>query len=276
MVKMIKNIFFDIDETLLDFSKSERVALTGALESFCIEPSDAILKRYSEINLQQWKRLERGEITHYEVKVNRFKLLFEEFGVLNVEPEDITKAYESRLGDCAFLIDEAQEVVQKLSNDGYRLFVVTNGTAHVQRDRLKHVGLFDLFENIFISQDLGVNKPNIAFFEKAAASIDGFAKNETLIVGDSLTSDMKGGKCFGLTTVWFNRTFLTDGYLVVKNEKTELNAVSVDSLKNKSNFEENLSGVLSDDELSRLLYVDYQISRLSQLELLLSDLNCPN
>lgn len=273
---MIKNIFFDIDETLLDFSKSEKVALRGALESFCIEPSDAILKRYSEINLQQWKRLERGEITHYEVKINRFRILFEEFGVLNVKPEDITKAYEARLGDCAFLIDEAQEVVKKLSNDGYRLFVVTNGTAHVQRDRLKHVGLYDLFENIFISQDLGVNKPDIAFFEKAAASIDGFAKDETLIVGDSLTSDMKGGKCFGLTTVWFNRAFLTDSYLAVKNEKIESNVVNVDSFKNKSNFEENLSGALSDDALLRYLYVDYQISRLSQIKSLLSDLNCSN
>lgn len=199
---MIKNILFDLDDTILDFKKAERVALTKTLKTMGIPVNENILTHYSEINISQWKRLELGEISREEVKVNRYRLLFEEFGI-NASPDKATEIYEDNLCFGHFFIDYAEELLAQLYGK-YRLYLVSNGAKRVQDGRLKSAGIAHYFEDIFISEVIGTEKPNREFFDFCFSRIKDFHHNETVIIGDSLSSDIKGGICLGIKTVWFN------------------------------------------------------------------------
>lgn len=199
---MIKDIFFDLDDTILDFKKAERTALAKTLSSMNIPVSDEILSRYSELNISQWKRLERGEITRQEVKVNRYRLLFEEFAI-DASPEQVTAVYEDNLCIGHFFINSAQRTIERLYGR-YNLYLVSNGSERVQSSRLKSAGISPYFNDIFISEKVGAEKPSVEFFNYCFDRIDNFRRSEALIVGDSLTSDIQGGINAKIKTVWFN------------------------------------------------------------------------
>lgn len=200
--KMIKNIFFDLDDTLFDFKMAEKTALAKTLTEMGVEPTEEILSRYSIHNISQWKRLELGEITREQVKVNRYRLLFDEFGI-DLSPEKATKIYEKHLACGHWFIDGAPEILKALYKN-YRLYLVSNGSKKVQDGRLKSSGITKYFDEIFISEAIGFEKPNIEFFTYCFERIPDFSKGETVIVGDSLSSDIKGGSQAGIKTVWFN------------------------------------------------------------------------
>ena len=199
---MIQNILFDLDDTLLDFRTAEKTALTKTLLHLGIEPKEEILARYSALNLAQWKLLEQGKITREEVKVRRYQLLFDEIGA-ECSAADATEYYERQLGIGHYFIDGAEELLKKLSKD-YRLYLVSNGSAAVQKGRIESADIARYLKGIFISQQIGFDKPSAAFFTRCFSKIPGFEKRKTIIVGDSLSSDIKGGKNAGITTVWFN------------------------------------------------------------------------
>ena len=200
---MIRNVLLDLDETILDFHKAERIALARALDAVGIKPVDAVLDRYKEINLMQWKRLELGELTKQQVKISRFELLFEQFGI-DVSPSETARYYEEMLAEGHFFIEGAWELLQSLYGK-YRLYIVSNGSKKVQDGRIKSAGIAPFFEQIFVSEDLGYNKPDVRFFDACFAQIPDLEKDETVIVGDSLTSDIRGGLNAGIHTIWFRR-----------------------------------------------------------------------
>ena len=199
---MIKTILFDLDDTLLDFHRSETAAIGNTLRHFGIEPTAAVIARYSAINLAHWERLERGEITRDEVLTRRFSLLFAKLGV-NCSPGKAQVCYEELLSRQHFLLPGAVALLDELKQD-YTLAVVSNGTAVVQDRRLRESGLLPYFKYIFISQRLGYDKPSAAFFDACFAAMPGVNREECLIVGDSLTSDMLGGRNAGIRTCWYN------------------------------------------------------------------------
>lgn len=199
---MIQSVLFDLDDTILDFKKAERTALCKTLRKLGVEPTDYIIKQYSKYNLSQWKRLERGEITRSQVKVNRYRLLFDELG-LDFSPQEATAIYENNLCVGHYFIDGAPEVLEELYQD-YDLYLVSNGTKRVQDGRLASAGIVGYFKDIFISETIGYNKPSKEFFDSCFSNIPGFRKEKTVIIGDSLTSDILGGKNAGIKTVWFN------------------------------------------------------------------------
>lgn len=201
---MIEFVLLDLDDTLLDFSKAERNALKKSLLSFGLRADDEILMRYHEINILQWQRLERGELTREQVKTERYRLLFEEFDIKSVTAAQMTARYEKKLAEGHYFIDGAEELLEKLHKK-YRLFLVSNGALAVQNSRIKSAGIEKYFEKIFISDLLGYNKPDVRFFESASRQVDGFDREKTVIIGDSLTSDILGGKNFGIKTIWFNK-----------------------------------------------------------------------
>ncbi len=200
---MIEFLFLDLDDTILDFHKAEQVALSKTVSAFGAEPTKAVLDRYHVINQQQWERLERGELTREQVLVNRFVLLFQELG-MDIDPLSCTKAYSRNLSMGHYFLPGAEETVKRLSRK-HRLFLASNGTASVQHGRLESAGLYPYFEKIFISQEVGYNKPSKEFFSNCFAQIPGFDPNKAMIVGDSLTSDIRGGKNAGILTCWVNR-----------------------------------------------------------------------
>ncbi len=201
-VAMIKNILFDLDDTLFDFHAAEKRALKRTFETLGVYASEEVLKRYSQINSEHWKMLEKGLITRDRVKVGRFEKLFAETGY-TVSPEETAKLYENYLSEGHIFISGAENLLSSLYGK-YRLYIVSNGSAKVQDGRIKSSGIAKYFENIFISQKVGFDKPNKEFFDACFSEIPDFLPKETVIIGDSLSSDIKGGKNAGITTVWFN------------------------------------------------------------------------
>ena len=199
---MIRNVLFDLDDTLFDFHKAEKIALTKTLVHFGIDPTEETLALYSTINAAHWKRLELGEISREEVKVGRYRELFETIGV-ECDPVKATAYYESMLAIGHYFMPGAPELLEELYRK-YRLYIVSNGTAKVQEGRIGSSGIAKYMDGIFISQILGANKPDKQFFDICFAEIPDFSLSETVIIGDSLSSDIKGGINAGITTVWLN------------------------------------------------------------------------
>ena len=199
---MIEFLFLDLDETILDFKLAEYKALQGTLREFGIEPTDAVCSRYSQINKLHWEALERGELTRKQVMVGRFETLFRELGVQG-DAAACSHRYMENLGEGHDFLPGALEAVERLSRK-YKLYAATNGTKTVQTKRIQEADLEQYFENIFISQDIGIEKPALEFFQKCFAQIPGFDPKKAMIVGDSLTSDIQGGINAGMATCWVN------------------------------------------------------------------------
>ena len=199
---MMEFLFLDLDDTILDFHKAERIALSKTLASFGLDPTEAVLGRYHIINKEHWERLERKELTRDQVLEGRFRTLFAELG-RTVDAAAVTRAYEQNLSIGHYFLPGAQEAVQRLSQK-YRLFLASNGTATVQHARLTSAGLYPYFEKIFVSQAVGHNKPSKEYFDACFSQIPGFDVHKALLVGDSLTSDILGGSRAGMKTCWIN------------------------------------------------------------------------
>ena len=199
---MIEFLLLDLDDTILDFHKAERLALSKTFRTFGLEPTETVLNRYHEINKWHWEQLEKGKLTRAQVLEGRFVQLFRELG-LEVDAADCMKSYEHNLSIGHYFLPGAEEAVKRL-HEKYRLFLVSNGTAIVQQGRLTSAGLYPWFEKVFVSQEVGFNKPDKKFFDRCFAQIPGFDPDKALMVGDSLTSDIQGGINAGLRTVWVN------------------------------------------------------------------------
>ena len=199
---MVEFLFLDLDDTILDFHKAEHIALGKTLQSFGLEPVQSVLDRYSLINKDHWERLERKELTREQVLVGRFGVLFREYG-MEIDPVQCARTYEGNLSQGHYFLPGAYEAVEALSKK-YKLYLASNGTAKVQAGRLESANISHFFQEIFVSQTMGANKPDIAYFEACFARIPDFDVKKAMIVGDSLTSDILGGKNAGMKTCWVN------------------------------------------------------------------------
>lgn len=201
---MISTILWDVDGTLLDFIAAEKAAIKTLFGEFNLgQCSDEMIKRYSEINKIYWQRLERGEITKQEVLVGRFKEFFKSEGIDISVVEEFNSLYQLRLGDTIIYHDDSLEIIKSLQGR-VRQYVVSNGTVEAQSKKLRLSGLGELVDGIFLSEHIGVEKPNIEFFDKVLEEIKPADRSSILIVGDSLTSDIQGGNNAGIVTCWYN------------------------------------------------------------------------
>lgn len=198
---MLRNILLDLDDTLLDFHTAEREALSKTLRHFGIEPTGQRIARYSEINKAHWKMLERGEVTRNELRVRRYRVFLEEVGA-DCDPAEVAARYEARLRQEYAVIPGAIKLLETLKQK-YRLYAVTNGSTVNQRPRLEGSGVGKYFDDVFISQEVGHDKPSTAYFDYCFRRIPDFRKEESVIVGDSLTSDITGGKQAGIAAIWY-------------------------------------------------------------------------
>ena len=199
---MMEFLFLDLDDTILDFHKAERIALSKTIRDFGVEPTEEVLSRYRVINKWHWEQLELGKMTRDQVLKNRFGVLFEELGI-GVDATDCARAYEKNLSIGHYFLPGAEEAVDSLSKK-YRLFLASNGTASVQKGRMTSANLYRFFEEVFVSQEIGHTKPSREYFAACFQRIPGFDPAKAVMVGDSLSSDIKGGINAGLKTVWVN------------------------------------------------------------------------
>ena len=197
-----KKILFDIDDTILDFRTAEKNAIRQTFEEFSVPVDESVLRRYSEINISLWQRLELGTITREALLVERFETLFRELGI-SAPAEKVQQRYESLLESGHYFVPGAPQLLEALF-PRYDLYLISNGNVTTQNSRLKSAGISSFFKGIFISERVGANKPSKAFFDVCFAAIPGFCPEDALIVGDSLSSDILGGINAGVRTCWFN------------------------------------------------------------------------
>ncbi len=203
---MVNCLFLDLDDTILDFHKAEFVALGKTLTEFGVAPTDENRALYSRINKGCWAALERGEMTREQVRLGRFEGFLQAIG-REGDPQAWADRYEGNLSVGHYFLPGAWEALEKLHGK-YRLFLASNGLARVQAGRLASAGIRPFFEGIFISQEIGANKPSKEFFDRCFARIPDIRREECMMVGDSLSSDILGGQNAGLLTCWVNPNHL--------------------------------------------------------------------
>ena len=221
---MVKFILLDLDDTILDFHKAEAIALRGALQELGLQSTDEIISRYSEINNRHWQLLELGRLKRDEVLTRRFTVLFQEFNI-DCTGEKARAVYERRLSIGHYFMPGAEDLIKALYGK-YLLYIVSNGTATVQDGRIKSAGIARYFNDIFISQRIGHDKPSKEFFESCFARIPDFDRKKAVIIGDSLTSDIQGGLNAGIRTIWYNyRHKPLDGNIIPDYETDSLDSI---------------------------------------------------
>lgn len=201
IMKKYTYLLFDVDNTLLDFDRSEHDAMADALVEHGFAADDEIIAKYSLINDAHWEMLEKGEMDRETLVWHRFKVLGETCGLSPMDPVAFAESYVKHLTHKSFLMDGALEVCCELAKH-YTLVAITNGNASVQHGRFDPSPLFPLFKDAFISEDIGHNKPAQAYFDAVAAALPDLDPAHALVIGDSLSSDMAGGVRWGCDTCW--------------------------------------------------------------------------
>ena len=216
-------LLFDADNTVLDFDSSEEQALRRAFQEVGLNFDKNVLQVYRKNNVAQWQLFELGQLTKSQVLINRFILTFEDLHLPTDELDTVATLYEEYLKFGFFVVPHAEEVLTQLQ-DKCQLYIVSNGVAEIQNSRMKGSGLERYFRERFVSETVGYPKPQIEYFNYCFGHIDGFDKSKSLIIGDSLTSDIQGGVNAGIDTCWFNPTH-------AKNTSKLLPTYEIDDLR---------------------------------------------
>ncbi len=198
------HVLFDADDTLFDFQRACRLSIAETVRQMTGGDIPGAFDIYERSNRRWWDRFEKGEATMDQLSVGRFIDFTADMNLQHVgTPEQWRDVYQRNLGSCPVMVDGAQELCFRLKGR-CRMYIVTNGIAAVQRDRMSRSQVKDCFEELFISQELGCRKPQPEYFEKVLERLGDVDKRNILVVGDSLTSDIAGSIAAGLDVCWFN------------------------------------------------------------------------
>ena len=195
-------LLFDADGTLFDFERAAALALAETFAQLGRSFRPEYLPVYNDINLRVWREFEAGEVSWSELPTKRFNTFFAVIGI-KADPLAFSAGYLQQLATHTDLLDGAAEVVARLAQVA-RLMIITNGLKDVQRPRFAAAPISRHFEDFVISEEVRAGKPDPQIFAEAFGRMQNPAKDEVLIIGDSLTSDIKGGNDFGIDTCWYN------------------------------------------------------------------------
>lgn len=212
MLSDIKVVFLDVDNTLLDFNENAKLSLKLSMKEHGLEYKDGYFSVFKSINDKLWKDVEKKVITRDKLHEIRFNLIFKELGI-SFDGKVLEKTFLNTLNRCTVFVDGAMELVKYLSKK-YILCSASNAPYVQQIERLTNSGIMPYLKHTFISQELGVNKPDPRFFIKALERLDIKDKSKMVMIGDSLSADILGGINFGIKTVWFNFEKLEPPYKV--------------------------------------------------------------
>ena len=196
-------VLLDADMTLFDFHRSEREALRRTLDRFGLPLDEQVLSDYVKINAALWDAFARGEIDQDFLGAERFAALMRAHGG-SADPRQVNRSYELALGETAYLLPGAEEFCRDLRGLGLTLAIATNGLPAAQRGRYERTGLNRYIPHLFISMELGVQKPLPAFFDRICDALSIRDRSQTVMVGDGLGTDILGGNRAGIDTIWYN------------------------------------------------------------------------
>lgn len=228
---MIRTVLVDIDNTILDFTKGERKAIALTFAELGLRFAPRYAQWYHDLNVALWARYDKGELPIETVLKSRFEQLFKMLGWSVNTPADMDSIYEKHLCAQHDYVHGAKGFLERLRSK-YKVYAVSNGREEVQVRRLKESGLDKLIDGCFTSQRVGYHKPQVEFFDYVASHIPQYDPTATVLIGDSLTSDIQGGKNAGVKTIWFNRESLTLVGEAPDFESTDFHAIEdyIDSL----------------------------------------------
>lgn len=201
---MYQNILLDLDDTILDFGASETFAFQKVAETLGVTYNPTLLNDYKRYNQDLWLQIEKNTLSKADLIDQRFPGFFSRYGLSNLSGREIDEQFRAYLADGGHIIPGARQLLIDLKATGRNIYAASNGIYNTQINRLEQAGLIEYFDDLFISEKIGYNKPHIGFFDHAFQAIGSQAKQSSLMVGDSLTSDIKGANAAKIPAVWFN------------------------------------------------------------------------
>lgn len=200
---MKKIVLLDLDNTIIDFNECARRSIMGIFEDLGFTYNDNVFDTFLTENVKIWKRLELGEIDKAYLRANRWNIILRKLG-LDYDGTVIEERFENGVAMGAYPVEGAYDLLDYLDQK-YDLYIVSNGLKFVQESRVK-IGKYDkYFKSLFLSEDIGIQKPDVRFFDYCYEKLGRPDKDELILIGDSLSADIKGGNNFGIDTIWFNK-----------------------------------------------------------------------
>lgn len=222
---MIKAILIDVDNTLLDFHLGSRVIMQQLFDEYNYPFTEEIYKTYIEVNDILWAKYELGEVTREEIYATRWKTVFQKLEI-GIDSAGFEAKYLEGLKTSAEKVEGADEIMAYLSSK-YPVYVGSNATQERQELRLAKSGLTKYISDIYTSEKLGASKPSAEFFEICLKNMGNLKPEEVMVIGDSITADINGGRACGMKTCWFN----FEGTEVPEDLKTDFVVYNLHEIK---------------------------------------------
>lgn len=225
------NLLFDLDGTLYDFKATEKIALTATLEHYGLKNDEETYALYQEGNHYLWDQYEKGNIAQSVINIERFRLLFDKTGIDTSLAEEAGRMYILHLSRHGIMLEGARDFLDRLRERGsdFRLYIITNGIPETQYGRLRDSNTLDYYEKIFISGEMGVQKPDKAFFDQVLRQA-GIERQDSIVIGDMEKSDIRGALNSGIRSIYIN----------FKGEKSTIATYNVSSYDELFRLLENL------------------------------------
>ncbi len=195
-------VFIDIDDTLLDFTKCANDAIKSACNKFGVPYTTTLVDTFHPINLDLWHRLEKKEVTKEKLFDTRFQIVFDKLGI-KADGIAFETAFRENFHESAILVDGARDLLEYLRSK-YKVYVASNASMHQQTNRMKKAELDGYIDGYFVSEEIGFPKPQKEFFDACFKALPDVKPQDVVMIGDSLSADIKGACEYGLKTIWYN------------------------------------------------------------------------
>lgn len=195
-------VFIDIDDTLLDFTKCANDAIKSACNKFGVPYTTTLVDTFHPINLDLWHRLEKKEVTKEKLFDTRFQIVFDKLGI-KADGIAFETAFRENFHESAILVDGARDLLEYLRSK-YKVYVASNASMHQQTNRMKRAELDGYIDGYFVSEEIGFPKPQKEFFDACFKALPDVKPHDVVMIGDSLSADIKGACEYGLKTIWYN------------------------------------------------------------------------
>lgn len=195
-------VFIDIDDTLLDFTKCANDAIKSACNKFGVPYTTTLVDTFHPINLDLWHRLEKKEVTKEKLFDTRFQIVFDKLGI-KADGIAFETAFRENFHESAIHVDGARDLLEYLRSK-YKVYVASNASMHQQTNRMKKAKLDGYIDGYFVSEEIGFPKPQKEFFDACFKALPDVKPQDVVMIGDSLSADIKGACEYGLKTIWYN------------------------------------------------------------------------